>query len=462
MAGLRIDAVAPGSIADQLDVSTGDRLLAVNGRPLRDLIDYSYYAASEEDLLLEIEKPDGELWELEVERFAEEPLGLTFSPPVPAQCSNNCVFCFVHQLPKGLRKALYVKDEDYRLSFLNGNYVTLANLKNSALNRVIEQRLSPLYISVHATNPELREQLLGKKDIPHILDQLQQLAAANIAMHTQVVLCPGLNDGAELQRTVADLASLFPAVQSVAIVPLGLTAHRTKLPFLTAVDADYAAAFITVWQSEAEQLRKNLGKPFLFLADEFYLKAGVPFPPMRSYGDFPQFENGVGMVPLFIKEAAGVLRRARPLSPVRATVVTGGSAIGFVRDFVMQLAARCGIDIVPCVVKNRLFGASVTVSGLIVGNDIAEELAGQDVGSCLLVPDVMLKEGERVFLDDVSLEELERRLGCLVIPFDSTPGGFYRTLRSIKGGKVINPKTARKIREQRENRGLKLNTKNPF
>ncbi len=218
MAGLRIESVSPGSIADQLEVAAGDRLLAVNGLPLRDLIDYSYYTASEEELLLEIEKPDGELWELEVERQAGEPLGLTFSAPAPARCANNCLFCFVHQLPKGLRKPLYVKDEDYRLSFLNGNYVTLANIKTPALHRIIEQRLSPLYISVHATNPDLRARLLGKSGIPDILEQLQRLAAARIVMHTQVVLCPGLNDGDELQRTVTELAALYPAVQSLAVL----------------------------------------------------------------------------------------------------------------------------------------------------------------------------------------------------------------------------------------------------
>lgn len=431
MAALRIDSVTPGSIADELGVSAGDRLLAVNGRPLRDLIDYSYYTASEEELMLEIEKPDGELWELEVERQADEPLGLTFSAPDPARCSNNCIFCFVHQLPKGLRKPLYVKDEDYRLSFLNGNYVTLANLKASALKRIIEQRLSPLYISVHATNPALRERLLGKSGIPPVLGQLQQLAAARIVMHTQVVLCPGINDGEELQRTVSELSALYPAVQSLAIVPLGLTAHRRGLPQLTPVETEYAREFISIWQPEAEALHRKLRQPFLFLADEFYLKAGLPFPPVKAYGDFPQIENGVGMVPLFLKEAVKVLRGVRPIGAFRATVVTGVSSFGFVRDFLAELAEKSGVDIVPLSVKNSLFGESITVSGLIAGNDITAALAGKDVGSCLLVPDVMLKEGEGVFLDDVSLDGLEQRIGCPVIVFDSTPEGCYRALRSF-------------------------------
>ncbi len=432
MAGILIESVAAGSLAAELEMEAGDRLLAINGQPLRDLIDYSYYAASEEELLLEIEKPDGELWELEVERDAGEPLGVTFAAPAPARCANNCLFCFVHQLPKGLRKPLYVKDEDYRLSFLNGNYVTLANLKASALNRIIEQRLSPLYISVHATNPDLREHLLGKTGIPPILEQLQRLAAARIVMHTQVVLCPGLNDGEELQRTVAELAALYPLVQSLAIVPLGLTAHRQKLPLLTAVDADYARKFIAVWQPQAEKLRKKLRQPFLFLADEFYLKADIIFPSLKEYGDFPQIENGVGMAPLFLKDAAQVVRRAGPIGMFRATVVTGVSSFGFVSAFLAELAEKCGVDLVPLAVENRLFGPRITVSGLIAGNDIIAALTGHTIGSCLLVPDVMLKEGEGVFLDDVSLGDLERKIGCPVVVFDSTPRGCYTILKSVQ------------------------------
>lgn len=431
MTGLQIEHVAPDSIADELDVVAGDRLLAVNGQLLRDLIDYSYYTASEEELLLEIEKQDGELWELEVERQSGEPLGLTFTAPAPARCANNCLFCFVHQLPKGLRKPLYVKDEDYRLSFLNGNYVTLANLKPSALNRIIEQRLSPLYISVHTTEPNLRETLLGKTGIPPILEQLKVLAANRIVMHTQVVLCPGLNDGDYLQRTVVDLIDLYPAVQSLAIVPLGLTSHRSKLPQLAAVTANYAQNIISIWQPQAEAFRKKLHQPFLFLADEFYLKSGLPFPAIREYGDFPQIENGVGMVPLFMKEAASVVRRCKTIGTLRVTVVTGVSSFNFVREFLGQVAEKSGVTIVPLAVENKLFGSSITVSGLIVGNDIITALTGHDIGHCLLVPDVMIKEGEGVFLDDVSLKELELRLGCPIVVFDSTPLGFYNTLRSI-------------------------------
>jgi putative radical SAM enzyme (TIGR03279 family) len=430
--GLLIEGVAPGSIADEFELQAGDRLLAVNGHQLRDLIDYSYYTSGTDELLLEITRPNGETWELEIEREPGEPLGLTFAAPAPARCRNNCIFCFVHQLPKGLRKPLYVKDEDYRLSFLNGNYVTLANLKPSELERIVAQRLSPLYISVHTTNPELRQQMLGKPGIPPILEQLQVLAAARITLHTQVVLCPGINDGPELERTVSDLATLHPAVQSLAIVPLGLTRHRRSLPQLRGVDRDYAKGFISEWGPQTKALKKKLGQPYLFLADEFYLKAGIPFPPLREYGDLPQIENGVGMVPLFLREAGRTVRTARPVGDFRVTVATGVSSFTFVGEFLAKLGEKTGVTIVPVAVENRLFGESVTVSGLVTGNDIVEALAGVDIGRTLLVPDVMLKEGEGVFLDDVSLEELGEKLGCGVVAFDSTPQGLYRVVKSLK------------------------------
>ena len=431
MNGLLIQGVAPGSIADEFELEAGDRLIAVNGHRLRDIIDYSFYTSSDTGLLLEIARQDGELWDLEVEREAGESLGLTFAPPTPDRCRNNCIFCFVHQLPKGLRKPLYVKDEDYRLSFLNGNYVTLANLKLSELERIIEQRLSPLYISVHATNPELREELLGARGIPPIMEQLQTLAADRIRMHTQVVLCPGINDGAELERTVTDLAGLYPAVQSLAIVPLGLTSHRRNLPQLRPVDGDYARTFIETWGPRMTALKRKLGEHFLFIADEFYLKAGLPFPTLREYGDLPQIENGVGLVPLFLRDAAKTVKSARHLGDFRATVATGLSSFPFVSDFLKQLGEKTGVTFTSVAIKSRLLGESVTVSGLVAGNDIIAALEGKEIGRALLVPDVMIKEGEGVFLDDVSLDELGVRLGCRVVTFNSTPQGLYQALKKI-------------------------------
>lgn len=429
--GLEIESVLPDSIAEEFELSSGDRLLAVNGIKLRDVVDYSYFTAAEEELILEIKKPDGEIWELEVERDAGEPLGLVFTSPPPAKCRNNCLFCFVHQLPKGLRKPLYVKDEDYRLSFLNGNYVTLANISNSELARIVEQRLSPLYISVHATNPELREKLLGVSGIPLIMEQLQFLAAARIQMHAQIVLCPRINDGKELERTVDDLVSLYPAIASLAIVPLGLTSHRTHLPLLQPVDSSYAASFVKIWQNKAKNLKKSIGEPFLFLADEWYLKGSVPFPPISFYGDFPQIENGVGMVSLFLRDVKKTLRTARKLGIFKLTVVTGCSVYPIVKNFVDELAKITKLDILLIPVENKLFGPSVTVTGLLSGNDIVNALSSQNLGSALLIPDVMIKEGESIFLDDISIDVLSKQLHITVLPFESTPQGFYTALKQL-------------------------------
>jgi putative radical SAM enzyme (TIGR03279 family) len=430
MRGLIITSVAPGSPADRAGLAAGERLLTINGQRLRDLIDYSWLVHDDE-LELTVCSPEGETRQVLLEPEPGEPPGLMFAAPEPKRCGNNCVFCFVHQLPKGLRRPLYVKDEDYRLSFLQGTYVTLSNLKPSELRRIITQRLSPLYISVHAVDPQVREQLLGRSGIPPILEQLQTLAAGRIAMHTQVVLCPGLNDGALLEETVQQLAALYPAIQSLAVVPVGLTEHRQRLPQLRPVDRDYAAVFLDVWLPKMRQLNRQLGEPFLQLADEFFLKAGYPFPALKEYGDLPQWENGVGMVPWFHKDAAAVLRRARPLQPFDAVIVTGQSACEVVQPFLAELAAKTGCRLRVVAVPNRLFGSSVTVAGLVCGRDIATELQGNLSGEIILVPEVMLKEGEGCFLDDMTPTELQQQLGVPVVPFETTPGGLYRQLRYL-------------------------------
>ena len=429
MAGLIIDRVMPGSIAEELEIEPGDRLISVNGNALRDIIDYNYFT-SEDLLLLELEKADGELWELEVEREEGESLGLIFPAPDPARCGNNCVFCFVHQLPKGLRRPLYVKDEDYRLSFLYGNYVTLANIGRAELERIKEQRLSPLYISVHATEAGLREQLLGKSGILPILEVMKELAEARITMHTQIVLCPGLNDGAAFARTVEDLAQMHPWVSSLAVVPVGLTGHRGKLPALTPLTREFAADFIGEWGGKSLALADRLGEPFLFLADEFYIKGRLPFPDLESYGDLPQLENGVGMIPLFLSEAEQVLEDAEHLGEGRVTLVTGESPYRYLADFLDRLSEATGKLLTPVAVKNRLFGGAVTVTGLVSGGDIVAALEGVELGDLVLVPDVMIKEGEGMFLDSMTLEELEDKLGKPVQVVESTPFGIYDALTS--------------------------------
>jgi putative radical SAM enzyme (TIGR03279 family) len=432
MVGLIVDRVLPGSIAQELEIEPGDRLVSVNGNPLRDVIDYNFFTG-DDSLVLELEKKDGELWELEVEREEGELLGLTFPAPEPARCGNNCVFCFVHQLPKGLRSPLYVKDEDYRLSFLYGNYVTLANIGRMELERIKEQRLSPLYISVHATEPSLREKLLGKSGILPILDVMRELSEARITMHAQIVLCPGLNDGEAFARTVQDLAQMHPWVSSLAVVPVGLTGHRGKLPALTPLTQRFAASFIGEWGAKSEALADRLGEPFLFLADEFYIKGRTPFPALESYGELPQLENGVGMIPLFLSEAEQVLGEAEHLGQLRITVVTGESPFRYLADFLARLSEATGASLIPVGVTNRLFGGAVTVTGLVCGRDIIAALQGVDLGDLVLVPDVMLKEGEGVFLDDLTPEDLERELGKPVLVVESTPSGIYDALTENAG-----------------------------
>lgn len=428
--GLLIEYVATGSLAAELDIEAGDTLLMINGQPLRDIIDYNYLA-SDEELLFLLRKSNGDLWEIEFENDEYEPLGISFPPPSPSSCGNSCLFCFVHQLPRGLRKPLYVKDEDYRLSFLYGNYVTLTNMLPEELDRIREQRLSPLYISVHATDPGLREQLLGRTGLRPVLEVMGELAAARITMHTQVVLCPGLNDGAALEKTVADLAALHPFVASIAVVPLGLTRHRKGLPELHPVSDTYAREFVAAWQPRQLELEQRLGEPLLFLADEFYIKGGSEFPPLDSYGDLSQLENGVGMVPLFLAEAGDMLASAEPLPHAEVTVVTGLSAHSYIAEFTAKLGQKSGLTIRTVPVANHLFGEQVTVAGLVTGGDICAALEGVNVGLALLVPDVMLKEGEGVFLDDMSLADLGEKLGCRVESFVTSPEGFYSELQDI-------------------------------
>ena len=310
--------------------------------------------------------------------------------------------------------------------------MTLSNIGREDLDRIVAQRLSPLYISVHATNPALRERLLGRTDILPILDVMRELAAARIVMHTQIVLCPGLNDGEELARTVRDLAGLHPWVESLAIVPVGLTRHRRGLPVLEPVTSSCAEDFIRFWQPEAERLERQLGAPFLFIADEFYIKAGMPFPPLSVYGDLPQIENGVGMIPLFLDEADRVLKRSRKGRPTTITVVTGESPYRYLAAFLESLSSRTGATFRPVAVRNRLFGESVTVTGLVAGRDIMEELSGKELGDAVIIPDVMLKEGEGVFLDDLSVDDLEKSFGTQVVVSEATPQGIMDALRRVR------------------------------
>ncbi|HEY7746607.1 MAG TPA: DUF512 domain-containing protein [Desulfuromonadales bacterium] len=426
---LEIIGVEPGSIADELELEAGDSILTINGQVISDLLDFQVHASAEE-LLLEVRKQDGELWDLEVEKDVDADLGLHFEHPEPTQCGNNCIFCFVHQLPKGMRRTLYVKDEDYRFSYLYGSYVTLTNVTEVDIERIIRQRLSPLYVSVHATDEQLRSRMLGRQG-PPILELLKRLVGAGIEIHTQVVLCPGINDGPELARTIEDLVVLYPWVLSLAVVPVGLTGYRQRLPDLRPPTATEARAILTSIHDYQERFLRNCGSRFVFAADELYLKAGLDFPPLAAYEDLAQVENGVGLIPQFRAEAAVVLSEASSLQLSAVATFTGESAREELSRFVAELATKTGTMIHLYPVRNDFFGGHVSVTGLLTGRDVLRELKGRDIGQALLVPDVVLREGDEVFLDDVSLADLERELGVKVLKVASTPWGLLDGLELL-------------------------------
>ena len=433
---LQILGVEPDSIAAELGLQAGDRLLAINGEPLRDLLDYRLQMNGEE-LLLEIERPDGELWDIEIEKDAEEELGVLLPHPEPSHCGNNCIFCFVHQLPRGLRPTLYVKDEDYRFSFLYGAYVTLTNIDEAALQRILAQRLSPLYVSVHATDEDVRAGMLGRRG-PAILPLLRRLIEGGIVVHCQVVVCPEINDGPRLEQTFADLLALAPGVVSLAIVPVGLTGYRQRLPQLRSVSADEARFLVDWIEGRQGECLARLGTRFIFAADELYLQAGRDFPDLEAYEALPQLENGVGLVAQFRAEACEVLNQAAPLQLPRLSVVTGVSAEGEIRRFVAQLAAATGVELTVFAVDNRFFGGAVTVTGLLAGCDIVAQLKAQSLGEILLLPEVLLREGSEMLLDDMTPFDIEQQLGVRVETFQSGPWGLWDLLETLaleQGGK---------------------------
>jgi putative radical SAM enzyme (TIGR03279 family) len=426
---LEVLLVEPGSIADELELEAGDRLVAINDRAVADLIDVEV-ASRQEELKIEVLKQDGECWQLDFEKDADEPLGLEFPHPEPNQCGNNCIFCFVHQLPRGLRKTLYVKDEDYRFSYLYGAYVTLTNIDEADIRRITEQRLSPLYVSVHATDEALRRRLLGRSG-PPIRELLQRLTAAGIELHTQIVLCPGINDGAALRQTIEELYALYPGVRSLAVVPVGLTRYRQSLPPLRLPSSDEAVAVLDLLQGYQQRFLVAGGSRFVFAADEFYLRAQRPFPELEAYEDLSQLENGVGMIPLFRHEAGQVLEEAEPLCARSVSTITGVSAAAEVQQFVAALAEKTGVRILLHLIRNEFFGERVSVAGLLAGRDVLQQLRGRELGEVLLIPDVMLKEGEDVFLDDLSLLDLERELGLRVEKIASNPWGLLEGIEGV-------------------------------
>lgn len=406
MTGGEIAAVAPGSLGARIGLRPGDRLLAINGEPVRDVIDVQFLAA-EEELELEIER-EGEAIAFEARRRYDEPLGLSFARPTfdvaIRRCNNHCEFCFVAQMPPGLRPWLYVKDDDYRHSFLFGNYVTLTNLTPADWERIEDQYLSPLYVSVHATDPALRWRVLRNPTAPDVMAQLHRLAEIGVEVHTQIVVTPGLNDGPHLDRSIGDLARLYPAVRSLSVVPVGLTRyHRGGCRVHTLAEMRAVFDQVTAWQ---RRLQPDLGARFAYLSDEWYLRLGEPVPPAAAYDGLDLTENGVGLVRRFL-DRGGIPE----IEPERsATLVTGTL---FAPTLAQAVAERSNMEVVPVV--NHFFGETVTVAGLLTARDVIAQLQERPLGDLVVLPAAMFGGPDGQSLDEMWPEDVAEALGRPVV-----------------------------------------------
>jgi putative radical SAM enzyme (TIGR03279 family) len=417
-----ISKIEPGGLAERLGLVPGERILEINGVPLQDEIDFGTQI-SEEELELLVRGKDGAERVVEGLREYGVAFGAEFEARQPKRCHNNCVFCFVYQHPKGVRRELLIKDDDYVFSFVHGNFITLTNLSDADFQRILDERLSPLYISVHATDPEVRVRLMKNPKSGLILQQIDRLAEAGIEMHTQLVICPGINDGAVLTKSIEDLAARHPHVRTIAVVPVGLTKHRGRLPQLRAYTREDAVlALAEVDRLEREYLKRHKTR-IVFAADEMYVLAGAEIPAAGAYEGFPQLENGIGMLRSTMdrwrKGEDDILPRNGTRE--RVAVVTGTSAAAALKGLLAERPPR-GVDASLCVVTNEYFGDTVTVSGLLVGEDIERALRAHGPVDRVLLPPNCLKERE-VFLDDRTRSDLERSLGVPVsIGFDERPG----------------------------------------
>lgn len=423
---VRVLGVEPGSLADRIGLSAGDEILEVNGEPVLDVIDLQFrLAAFGERMSLRMRDRV-----VEFVRDEWEGIGAEFEPIEPLVCDNDCVFCFVHQNPGSTRRSLRIKDEDYRLSFLFGNYLTLTNVGEAEIGRIIEQRLSPLYVSVHATEPGLRTRMLGNDGYDGLDRKLDRLTRAGIQLHCQVVLCPGWNDGAQLDRTIADLARRYPGVQSVAVVPVGLTDHRQGLPPIEPVTPAYARRVIRSVGATQDRFLRDWDTPFVFLGDEFYILAGVPIPPADHYREFPQIENGVGMVRTFLDDFDRALAdSASRLSGrrLRGTVATGR----LFHPFLEGCLGRLGLDLPSVAVESRFWGSGINVAGLLTGSDFVDALKGNTHGDFVVLPSESMIGEDGLFLDDMTLAGIQAQLDVRVVPSGYTVAEFIETLARL-------------------------------
>ena len=438
-----VKSVISGSIAEEAGIEAGDRVVSVDGERVKDILDYRLLTA-QEAFILRIRKKDGELWDIDIEKGEYEDLGLEFENPLAdceKSCSNKCIFCFIDQLPPGMRETLYYKDDDSRLSFLTGNYITLTNMNDAELERIIRYRLSPVNVSVHTTNPKLRMQMLKNRFAGNVLERIGKLASAGIEVNCQIVLCRGINDGKELERSIRELSALYPGVHSISVVPVGLTRFREGLYELTPFDRESAHEVLLQLEGLASENMENYGSSLVYPADEFYVLAGSEIPEYNRYEDFPQLENGVGMLSLFRFEFHEELARIKgiQLAENRAvSIATGMLALEFIKNCSDKLEKRFkGLKANVYGIRNDFFGESVNVSGLVTGEDLIKQLQDKELGIELLIPENMLRAGETVFLDDVTVSEVEDRLGvkARIVKTDGTE--FIRAALNIKDEEEI-------------------------
>ena len=409
-----IEAVEEGGIAAELGIEPGDRLLSIDGHEIEDIFDYQFYV-EEEELLLLIEKPDGEQWELEIEKDPDEQLGITFEQGLMddyRSCRNKCIFCFIDQMPPGMRETLYFKDDDSRLSFLQGNYITLTNMSDRDVERIVRYRLEPINISFHTTNPELRCRMLHNRFAGEALKKVDILYQGGIEMNGQIVLCKGITDGEELERSIRDLGAYLPLLRSVSVVPVGLTKYREGLcplePF-TKEDAKKVLEVIRRWQ---EKFYREYGLHFIHAGDEWYLLAEEEVPGEEQYDGYLQLENGVGMLRLLLNEfEEGYAKLETAAVQGEISIATGKLAYPYIRRMAERMEEKYpGLCIHVYQIRNDFLGEKITVSGLITGQDIISQLKGKNLGSCLLLPCSMMKADEDVFLDDYTVKDVSEAL----------------------------------------------------
>lgn len=417
-----ISKVYKDSIADELGIEVGDLLISINGEPIHDIIEYRFLL-SDEYLEVEIQKQNREVYIYEIEKDYDDDLGIEFTNPIidkAKSCRNKCVFCFIDQLPKGMRETLYFKDDDSRLSFLQGNFVTLTNMSEEDINNIIKYRISPINISVHTTNPELRKTMIKNKFAGNLYSIMERLAEAQIQMNCQIVLCPGYNDKEELERTVSDLTKLYPYVKSAAAVPVGITKHREHLPNLEIFNEKTAGETIDQVDKLQKKYLKELGTRFIFLSDEFYIMANRKLLDYDEYEGFIQFENGVGMISKFereIKDYLENLSEDHKSKIKKVSIATGHSAYEFMCEMAKCIMEKCpNVQIDVYKIINNFFGDTITVSGLVTATDIIDQLKDKNLGETLYIPRSMLKADEEIFLDNITLENLSDIMGLEVVP----------------------------------------------